>query len=260
MDEKAKEEESGAVLVMTPAERNKASVLIVESDSAERNNMRNALKVLGYGAFTDVPNHALALEKLQERKITHILFDAKKTNMPPKEFLHKVLESDSSIIAVPASYEPNVDDVFDMLIMGARGFLCKPFTVDTLEAAIVMASKGEPMAEAVLNAKDRNEALVAIMMGSLDKTATIMRQALQFETAKREIPKALSSFKRSAELAKMFAKGGPEGLMLALEKFCIERSKGPATKLGRLRKRLNVKRVSAPGEENGAAEQAQESE
>jgi DNA-binding NarL/FixJ family response regulator len=239
---------SDQLMIMSPAERAKAFVLIVEKDPTERNNMRTALKSLGYGAFTDVADHAVALEKLAERKITHVLFDAKATKIQPKEFLHKLLENDKSIVAIPSSYDPNIDDVFDLLIMGAKGYLVKPFTVDTLELAIVMASKGEPMNDAVLNAKDRNEALVAILMGSLDKAATVLRQAQQFETAKREIPKAISGLKRSSELAKMFAKGGEMGLIDAIEKFCIERSKGPATRLGRLRKRLNTTRV-VPGEE-----------
>lgn len=241
--EVSKEDKEEAQLAMSPVERSKASVLIVESDSNERNNLRVALKSLGYGSFTDVPSHAQALEKLQERKITHVLFDSKKTNISPQEFLHKVLENDNTIVAIPASYDPNVDDVFDLLIMGARGFLVKPFTAETLEKSIVMATKGEPLPDMVLNAKDRNEALVAILMGSLDKAATIMRQSLQFETAKREIPRAMVSLRRSAELAKTFAKGGNTGLIEAIEKFCIERSKGPATRLGRLRKRLGGSRT-----------------
>lgn len=230
-------------LVMTATERGKASVLIVESDPNDRNNMRTAVKSLGYGGISDVPNHLAAIEKIQGRRFTHIIFEAKKTNMPPKEFLQKVLEADSQTIAIPSSYEPNVDDVFDLLIMGARGYLCKPFTSDTIEAAIVMATKGDPISDAVLQAKDRNEALVAIMMGSLDKAAVILRQASQFDTAKREIPRAMATLRRSAELAKTFAKGGENGLIEALEKFCIERSKGPATRLGRLRKRLKTVRV-----------------
>jgi DNA-binding NarL/FixJ family response regulator len=225
-------------LTMSPVERANAAVLVVDTDPLNRNNFRTALKSLGYGGMSDVPNHASALEKIQERKFTHVIFDSKKTNMPPKEFLQKVLQYDKATIAIPASTEPNVDDVFDLLIMGARGYLVKPFTMDTVEQAIVMATKGEPMADAVLNAKDRNEALVAILMSSLDKAATVMRQAFQFETARRDVPKAIGTLRRSADLAKTFCKGGNDGLIEAIEKFCLERSKGPATKLGRLRKRL----------------------
>jgi len=237
-------------LVMTPGERARATILIVESDPNERNNFRQAIKTLGYGGISDAPNHATALERLGQRKVSHIIFEAKKTNMPTREFLQKVFEIDKDIVAIPTSFEPNVDDVFDLLVLGARGYLCKPFTADTIEQAIVAATKGEPMSEAVLQAKDRNEALVAIMMGSLDKSATILRQAYKFDTAKRELPRAMSSFRRSADLAKTFCKGGEEGLVEAMERFCIERSKGPATRLGRLRKRLKTTRVKEDGEED----------
>ncbi len=242
------QQQGGEELALDPKERASAVILTVETDRNERQNMRTALKNLGFGGVTDVPTHAAALEKIQERPVTHIIFDAKKTNMPPVEFVPKVLEMDPNITLIPTSFEPSVDDVFELLCLGAKGYLCKPFTVDTVDQAIIAATKGEPIAESVKNAKDRNEALVAIMMSSLDKAATIMRQAKQFDTAKREIPKAVRTFRVSADLAATFAKGGPEGLIAALEKFCIERSKGPATRLGRLRKRLKKTTPSKPAE------------
>lgn len=238
-------------LVMSPFERGRASVLIIEADANDRNNMRLALKNLGYGGLSDAPNHAAALERMAQRKFTHIIFDAKKTNIPVTDWLQKVLEQEPPPIAIPSSYQPNVDDVFDLMVMGARGYLVKPFTADTVEQAICMATKGDPIADVVLQAKDRNEALVAILMASVDKAATIMRQAQQFETARRELPRALNGMRMSAELARTFAKNGPEGLMEALEKFCIERSKGPATKLGRLRRALKK-----PKENDEAAQDA----
>lgn len=238
-------------VTLTPLERNRLCVLVVEPDALERNNLRAALKGIGCGGIGDAPSHAAAIERLEQRKFTHIVFDAKKTNFPVKDWLKKVLEMDPTMVAIPSSREPNVDDVFDLLIMGAKGYLCKPFTYDSVEAAIAMATKGEPISEAVLNAKDRNEALVAVMMATLDKAATVMRQAYQFETAKRELPRILGTLRRSADLARTFAKGGDQGLLDSLEKFCIERSKGPATRLGRLRKRLKTGRGSELDEEEG---------
>ncbi len=235
--------DKGTELRMTSRERAKANVLVIEADAMERNNLKTALKSLGYGGLSDVANHAAAFDKLEQRHFTHVLFDAKKTNMPPKDFLAKLLEMESGVVAIPSSYDPKIDEVFDMLIMGARGYLVKPFTTDTVEHAVVMATKGEPISDLVLQAKDRNEALVAIMMASLDKAATILRQAAQFETAKREIPRVMARLRNSADLAKTFAKDGEEGLLAALEKFCIERSKGPATRLGRLRKKLKTTRA-----------------
>lgn len=228
-------------LTMSPNERQNACVLIVEPDALERNNYRTCLKQLGYGGISDCPNHMAVFEKLEQRHFTHVIFSAKETNMPMPDFVEKIMESNSSIICIPASGEPDVDDVFDLLIKGARGYLVRPFTMDTLDDAIVSATKGDPISDAVLQAKDRNGALVAITMQTLDKAATTLRQAQQFETARREIPKALAQFRRSADLAQTFAKGGSEGLLQSLEEFCIERSKGPATRLGRLRKRLKNK-------------------
>src|SRR5690606_13785898 len=136
----------------------------------------------------------------------------KKTNMPPRDFVVKALEYDENIILIPTSHEPNVDDVFELLVLGAKGYLCEPFTADSVERAIANATKGEPIAESVKMAKDRNEALVAIMMGGLDRVATVLRQATKFDTAKREIPRMMHAFRGSTELAKTFAKGGEDAL------------------------------------------------
>ncbi|MGI6525495.1 MAG: response regulator [Bdellovibrionota bacterium] len=230
-------------LSMGPLERSRACVLIVEPDAIDRSNMRSCLKDLGFGGLSDVSTHIGAFEKLEQRHFTHLIFDARPTNMPVVDFVKKIMECMPEIIMIPTSFEPDVDDVFDLFILGAKGYLVKPFTAESVDDAIVNATKGEPIAEVVLNAKDRNEALVAILMQSLDITATIIRQAQQFETAKRELPRALNGLRRSSELAKTFSKGGEEGLLESIQKFCIERSQGPATRLGRLRKRLRSKRA-----------------
>jgi len=242
MIENTDEEEGG--LRLTAKEKGLATVLVVETEQAERQNMRSALKSLGFGAFTDVPTHLAAFEKMQERRITHIIFDARKTNMPPSDFVKKALEYDENVVLIPSSHEPNLDDVFELLVLGAKGYLCKPFTADSVEAAIANATKGEPIAESVKMAKDRNEALVAIMMGGLDRMATVLRQATKFETAKREIPRMMRAFRGSTDLAKTFAKGGDDALVEAIQKFCLERGNGPATRLGRLRKKLNTTRAT----------------
>jgi DNA-binding NtrC family response regulator len=240
-------------LSLSSNERMKASILIVEQDANDRNNLRTAMKNLGFGSFSDAPSHMNGVEKLGERHFTHVIFNARETNMPVQAFVKKVMEATPDVVMIPSSNEPNVDDVFDLLIMGCKGFLVKPFTVDTVEEALVHATKGDPIADVVLQAKDRNEALVAILMQCLDKTATTMRQAQQFETAKKELPKSIRMLQRSSELALTFCKNGETGMLDAIEKFCLERSKGPATRLGRLRKRLKNTR----GDDEGAEAEAE---
>jgi two-component system chemotaxis response regulator CheY len=227
---------------MTEAEKRRASVLVAEPDLGERHCLKTALGALGFGTVCDAATHLQALDRLAERAVTHVIFDARKTNMPPKDFLGKVLEMDPKIIALPASGQPDVDDVFDLLILGARGYLVKPFTAETLDQALVMATKGDPLADAVREAEDRNQALSAIMVSSLDRLATLARQARQFETARRDVPKAAAVFERSADLARTFARGGPDALLESLQELCIERGNGPASRLGRLRRQLREKR------------------
>jgi DNA-binding NarL/FixJ family response regulator len=192
-----------------------------------------------FGGVSDVANHLQGIQKIQERKFTHVIFDAKPTNMPGAEFVTKVLELDEDIIAIPASSEPTIDDVFNLLTLGANGFLVKPFT---LEDALVMATKGEPISDAILYAKDRNEALVSLELTALDNFMIVRRQSEQFETARRELPRTWKHFQRAAEIAKMFAEGGEEQLVERLVEFCVQRAEGPASRLGRVRERMMGRR------------------
>lgn len=222
---------------LTIKERQEISVLIVDPDPSLRNILRQFLMGLGFGGISDAADNLMALQKMTQRDFTHIIFDAKDNKMPSVDFLTKVFEFDDEIIAIPASNEPSVDDVFDLLVLGARGYLVKPITEESIEDAMIMATKAEPISDAILNAKDRNEALVSLIMSNIDRMATIMRQSRQFETAKLELSKAKLAFKRSIDIGIHFAKGGPEQLLLKIIDFSLERSNGPASKLGRARKR-----------------------
>jgi len=228
--------------VMTVPERKKSSILIVDSEPHVRQTMRQLLNTLGFGLVADAVDHAIALQKLEEREFTHVIFEAKKTRIDAKEFLRRTFDLDEDVIAIPSSYDPTVDEVFDLLIIGAKGYLVKPFTADTLDQAIVMATRGEPISEAVLHARNRNEALASLILSSLDKLTVIMRQAEQFETAKREVQSCQLGFKRAVDLGNTFAKGGTAPLVESLVELCVERSQGPATRLGRFRKRLDQKK------------------
>lgn len=230
-------------LSLTDYERKKISVLIVESEASSRSILRQALQHMGIPIVSDSQDHALALQKIKQRSFSHVIFEAKKTNMPSRDFLLSVLEYDDRIIAIPSSFEPTVDDVFGLLVVGARGYLVKPFTDASVEDAFIMATKGEPLSESILYAKDRNQALASLVMTALDRLATVTRQAEQFETAQRELPRARSSLGRAVAIAKTFCKGGDSYLFEALLEFCLERSSGPASRLGRVRKRCEAKRT-----------------
>ena len=233
----------GALPTLTGTERRESSILILDPEPTVRGTMRQAITGLDYGGVSEAADMTQALQKIQERPFTHLIFDAKKGVMAPRDFLLKLFEIDEKIIAIPSSFNPTVDDVFDLLIVGAKGYLVKPFNTDSLDDAIVMATKGEPISEAILYAKNRNEALASLIFTALDKLAVVMRQARQFETASREIPKAQLVLRRGMDISRTFAKGGDEVLLEQMIEFCLERASGPATKLGRFRKRLEARKV-----------------
>ena len=231
-----------AMPTLSPLERKNAEILIVDSDSDQRNQFRQSLLALGFTTLSDASDHLAALEKLKQRHITHVIFQAKKTNMTAREFLTLALEYDTDLVAIPSSFQPSLDDVFNLLVVGAKGYIVMPLTQQALDDALLMATKGECISDAILYAKDRNEALASLVMTALDRLAVTLRQAQQFETAVREIPRAVGGMQRAVDIGRTFAKGGQEALQEAIIEFCATRSEGPATRLGRTRKRLEKRK------------------
>ncbi|MDC0357969.1 hypothetical protein OAO01_04065 [Oligoflexia bacterium] len=231
-------------LSLTPAERKKISALVVDDDENDAEELRQGMINLKYGLCHVAKDHGEGLKVFSERHYTHVVFSARQTNMPPVEFLVKVLRLDPKTVAIPISYDPKVDDVFELLRKGALGFMAMPFTKDGLDEAIIQATKGEGFSETILMAKDRNEAFAAIMSSNLDKMAEAQHHSVEPSSAAKGNSQELDDLKASAQLAQAFAKGGEEALMNRLVDFFVEVGKGPATRLGRLRKRLKNKRGS----------------
>ena len=96
---------------LSSGERLKSDFLIVESEVGMRNSLRQALVSTGFSSISDAPNHAVALKRLEERNFTHVIFEAKNSSMPAREFLQSALEINDEMIMIPSSYEPTVDEV-----------------------------------------------------------------------------------------------------------------------------------------------------
>jgi len=222
---------------MSTRERRQASILVVDSDTAMRNSLRHALISLGFDDLHDAPDSNSALEKLETKEFTHVIFEAKNTTMPAVEFLARALEKNNLLIAIPTSYEPTVDDVFDLIISGARGYIVKPFTSGSIDEVMVWATKGEPISEAILHTRGRNEALASLVLDALDKLAIVLRQAERFQTAKFEIPKRQAVLHKCMDMARTFAKGGDPELRSTIVQLAIERSEHIETRYASFRKR-----------------------
>lgn len=227
---------------MTARERSACDFLIVEPDPENRDRTRSVLIENGYTNMYHAADHMQALNVLMTRNFTHTLFSTTYTNMPVSEYVSRAIATTPNLIAIASSYEPNADDVFDLLRLGARGFAVKPYTLEGMESSILMATKGDRLSEAVLQARDRNEAFAALIAANLDKLADGTRHALRFQSAARDIERLQANFKGATDLARMFAKDGEEALRDRMVDFFIDLSTGPASRLGRLRHRLRKKR------------------
>lgn len=222
--------------------RSTSSVLVVCNNGTISNQLRQSLKTLGFTKLASVPTHVAALDRIKARNIPLILLDAKATDMESAEFVEKVISEDENCLMIAISGEPRVDDVFSVLRAGARGFLAVPFTVDTVEEVIAAAENGPALSEAVLNSPDRNAALVGVVLNNLYKLSVVMRQAREFDSAKRELDRQHGNFCESIELARLFCEGSDELLLEKIVEGCINRANNAATRLGRTRKKLKAKR------------------
>jgi DNA-binding NarL/FixJ family response regulator len=227
---------------MSFEDRMAVNVIVVESEPDDRQRMREILESLNFGGVNCQPDHVKAIEVFKERPFTHCIFSSKITTMPPREFLAQILTIDPKLVALPTAFDPQIDDIFELLKIGARGYITRPFSPDAMDQAILMASEGEPFSDAILNAKNRNEAFSALTAATLDKLATTKRQSAKYVTALAELPKFQIDFEAAVKFGRSFSEGGDEAFQESLVEFFCKLAEGPASRLGRLRKRLNTTR------------------
>jgi DNA-binding NarL/FixJ family response regulator len=224
-------------------DRSSAQLLVVCAQGNTSGQIRQALKSIGYANIASAPSHMQAINKTRLRNFTHVLFDAKATDMPTFDFVSQMMEMDSNCALVAISDQPRIDDVFGLLRLGAKGFIVPPFTIQTIETVLHQSTEGPPLSDAVLNSPDRNAAFTSVVLNNLYRLTVAMRQAREFPTAQREVKIYNYTLRESVELAQLFCEGGDEELREKIIEGCMNRAKDAATRLGRLRKRLKKERV-----------------
>jgi CheY-like chemotaxis protein len=211
-----------------------------------------ALKSLGYGRIVSVSTHGQALERINSiahgKKFSFVLFDAKDSDIGAHDFVKAALHLEADSILIPTSHEPHIDDVFGLLREGARAFLVLPFTPEVLEDISESAQEGAPFSASVLRAKDRNIALVGVVLHCLYRLAVSMRLARKNPSRNSEVEAFRNAFHESVDLARMFCMDGDkERLRETIIEECEKRANIASTRIGRTRRKLAQKRDGALG-------------
>lgn len=227
---------------LTAEDKEKLTILIVEPDEGDAEELQQIMRSSGYKSVRHVSDHAAAQRLLEDRSFSHVIFTARQTNIPVDAFVRRFLEDKPDAVLIPSSYEPSMDNVFDLLRAGCRGFLVMPPSSLDVDAALALATKGEALSKKILHAADRNQAFTALMSSTLDKVARAQRDAEKYEIARKELPMIIAHFQACVQLGKTFAEGGEDELQGKMLTYFERLSAGPASKIGRLRRRLQDRR------------------
>lgn len=229
--------------------RSQVSVLVIARNGNVSNQIRACLKNLGFSKLSAVGTHVGGLDRIKSRSFQLVIFDAVSTDMAASDFVREAIALDGKQVLIALSAQPQIDDVFGLLRAGSRGYVVSPFTIDSLEMVISRADEGPPFSEAVLQAPDRNAALVGLILNNLYRLSVLMRQAREYPTAVKEARRYQSALAESVDIAKMFCEKGDEMLLRdRIIEDCIGRANTAASRLGRTRQKLQRERV-APGAE-----------
>lgn len=237
-------------LEFSAEERARVLTLVVEADENDGRDLRAAMQLLGYVPPQVVSDHSQALKVLQERPFTHVFFTATRTNLSAVEFMRSARAMDANLVAIPTSFDPRIDDIFTLLQEGARWFLVKPFTEEIVDDCLIQATKGEPFSQSLLFAEDRNKAFSALIAANIDRAADTYRDARKYTSARAAQESVMKSLRATAQLARVFAEdatGDRKDLRGTLLDFFSDLARGPATRLGRIRRRLRVQRDESAG-------------
>ncbi|MCB0359451.1 MAG: hypothetical protein KDD44_07435 [Bdellovibrionales bacterium] len=207
--------------------------------------LRTALKSIGISNVTPFPTLAEALPRATMSETSHIFIDLspnEKEELGALEFVQLTREQNPDVIVIVISEDPGVDNVFELIQAGSRGFLVPPPTLGSVEHVLIQATSGPPFAESLLRAPDRNAAFAALVLDLLYRVATVRRELREGKHSETVYQKFWRALVTTVNMARVFAEGGEARFLEKLYDECIRRSDPSRTRLGSVRKNLTSKR------------------
>lgn len=216
--------------------------IVIGDNKTLLNPLRSALKSIGFPTVTPFATFTDALESSVLPSCSHVLFDAATDDLPGLEFVNRAVALNRKVIMIVITFDPAMDNVFDLIKAGARGFLVPPPTMESVESVLVSATSGPPISELILKADDRNNAFAVLILNVLFRAASARKEAATSRAAAVMADRFMAALQGAVATARMFCERGNEGLREALIEECIRRADRKKTRLGELRQNLRSQR------------------
>ena len=105
---------------------------------------------------------------------------------------------------------------------------------------LVNASRSQMKPGRILNRADRNKALVSMLFTYLEQiTKTQQQEKVSVVSRSDQLPTLIAAFRETAQMARTFCEGGETGLLETVIEMAMKKAQGPASSLGKLRKKLD---------------------
>ncbi len=219
--------------------------VVIGANKALTNPLRSALKNIGFKNVDIAGTLAEGYESARRSSVTHVLFSTSDDSMDPIEFVQEVVAANQKAILVVITDNPGMDNVFDLIKGGARGFLVPPASLESVEAVLIAATSGPPISQTILQADDRNDAFARLILDMLFRVAAARKELLKTGKGGQMYDRFYMGLQASTATAKMFCEGGFDALQEKIVENCIKRADVKKTRLSEVRKNLRRGRGAA---------------
>ena len=117
--------------------------LVVDDSSTMRRIIGNLLKECGFNTVEEAQHGVAALQKLRSDKFDFVVSDVNMPGMNGFELLAEI-KNDATLRSIPVlmvSAEARRQDILQATVLGAAGYIVKPFTKAILEDKVVVILK-----------------------------------------------------------------------------------------------------------------------
>jgi len=199
--------------------KSKASILIVDDDTAHRTMLKTLLDGWGYETF-EADDGSIAIDQVRERHFDMILMDVRMLKVSGLEALEKIKQINPAIPVIIMTAYASVDTAVSALKSGAYDYLTKPLDFDKLKLTIERA-----MEHILLREENR------MLKQSLEKHFDRQNIIGQSDAMKRVLEKVMQVAPSEATVMITGESGTGKELIAGAIHFNSPRKEGPFIKI-----------------------------